>query len=307
MMPELLVCTPPNRRESKPARVYFIIERIESKPVMILIKLGGSVITDKSTPLKFRPGAVSGLAGAVSEIMNDAGEPIIAVHGGGSFGHHYSVIFDMHTRPDAYDPKGVATVKNSMMDLNHRILDIFLEEGALPYCFPPSTFVHGHDPVGDRISEMAQVASLGMCPVTFGDAVWCGSRTAPAIHEGPSGAANPGGNIQQGLSYILSGDRIMTVLAEALRPRLAVFATDVDGLYASPDLEDLIAEADEGAAATSTSKGDVTGGMGRKVQEAAKISASGTNVFFVNGNKPERIISAVTQNTFEGTIFRSRP
>ena len=274
---------------------------------MILIKLGGSVITDKSTPLKFRPEAVSGLAGAISEIMRDTDESIIAVHGGGSFGHHYSVIFDMHTKPDTYDPKGVATVKNSMVDLNRRILDIFLEEGALPYCFPPSTFVHGHDPIQDRISEMTQVANLGMCPVTFGDAMWCGSRTAPAIHECPPGVVNPDENIQQGLSYILSGDRIMTMLAEALRPRLAVFATDVDGLYASPDLEDLIAEADGSTATTSTGRGDVTGGMGRKVQEAAKISAGGTNVFFVNGNKPERIIAAVTQNTFEGTIFRSRP
>lgn len=274
---------------------------------MILIKLGGSVITDKSAPLKFQPEAVSGLAGTISEIMRETDESIIAVHGGGSFGHHYSVIYDMHTKPDTYDPKGVATVKNSMVDLNHRILEIFLEAGAPPYCFPPSTFIHGHDPVRDRISEMAQVARLGMCPVTFGDAMWCGSKTVPAIHECPPGVVNPDESIQQGLSYILSGDRIMTILAEMLRPRLAIFATNVDGLYTSPDSGDLIAEADGGTATTSTGSGDVTGGMGRKVQEAVKISASGTDVFFVNGNKPGRIIGAVTQNTFEGTIFRSRP
>ncbi len=48
---------------------------------------------------------------------------------------------------------------------------------------------------------------------------------------------------------------------------------------------------------------DVTGGMKRKVEEATRISKMGLDVFFVNGNKPERITNAV-KGKFEGTIFR---
>jgi isopentenyl phosphate kinase len=49
---------------------------------------------------------------------------------------------------------------------------------------------------------------------------------------------------------------------------------------------------------------DVTGGMSRKVTEASKISKMGLKVFFVNGNKPDRIVNAVKGKKFEGTLFR---
>ena len=51
---------------------------------------------------------------------------------------------------------------------------------------------------------------------------------------------------------------------------------------------------------------DVTGGMKRKVDEAEKISKMGLNVFFVNGNKPERILNAVKRKKFEGTLFKGK-
>jgi len=49
---------------------------------------------------------------------------------------------------------------------------------------------------------------------------------------------------------------------------------------------------------------DVTGGMSRKISEATKMSRSGLKVFFVNGNKPQRIIDATSGKKFEGTLFR---
>lgn len=269
---------------------------------MILVKLGGSVITDKSVPLSFRREAVSGLAGSISGMMREAGESVIVVHGGGSFGHHYSTIYDMHTKPDTYDMEGVAAVKNSMVKLNGMILGIFLDEGALPHCCPPSVFIHGNCPVPDRMAEMARVADAGMCPVTFGDAIWCGSQDPPTKDGSPT--ADDCHCMNRGMSYILSGDRIMAILSEALRPRMAIFAMDVDGLYTSPDSGSLIPEAGGHAAIISQREGDVTGGMERKVREAAKISKGGVDVFFVNGNKPGRITAAVTQGSFEGTLFR---
>ncbi len=44
--------------------------------------------------------------------------------------------------------------------------------------------------------------------------------------------------------------------------------------------------------------------MNRKVDEAIKISKKDMNVFFVNGNKPERIIDAIKRKKFLGTLFR---
>ena len=49
---------------------------------------------------------------------------------------------------------------------------------------------------------------------------------------------------------------------------------------------------------------DVTGGMTRKIAEATKMSKSGLKVFFVNGNKPQRITYAVSGKKVERTLFR---
>ena len=272
---------------------------------MILLKMGGSVITDKSVPLSFRRDAVVSLAGAVSKVAES--EPVILVHGGGSFGHHYSVIHDMHTEPARYDLKGFCTVRNSMVHLHHLVLDALHDGGVLPYSCPPSILVHSSDvpytepaaPGGmarERVLETYTIASSGLCPVVYGDAMWCGNGT----------------------SHILSGDAIMTMLAKLLDVRLAIFATDVDGLYTGPDLERLIRRADaktayamagsgRGAAPTRSDGGsDVTGGMARKVRAAGDICRMGTDVFFVNGNKPHRI-SDITRSIYDGTLFAAKP
>ena len=96
----------------------------------------------------------------------------------------------------------------------------------------------------------------------------------------------------------------MTMVAKVLRPRLTVFVLNVDGLYSDMKKKKLIYEIKDEHPFFSKPTTDVTGGMKRKVQEASKISKMGMKVFFVNGNKPERIINAVKRNKFEGTLFR---
>ena len=267
---------------------------------MILLKMGGSVITDKSVPLLFRRDAVVALAAAVAEVARS--EPVMLVHGGGSFGHHYSVMYDMHTKPAGYDLRGFAVVRNSMVHLHHLILDALVEGGVVPYSCPPSSVMLPAHALGDahetpdrfeadRIREATLIARSGMSPVTYGDAVWCG----------------------EGTSCILSGDAIMARLAEMLDVRLAIFATDVDGLYTGMDSDRLIRRVDaeladrmaDGISSTRADGGsDVTGGMARKVRAAGRMSGKGTDVLFVNGNKPRRIVDA-SRGVHEGTLFEA--
>ena len=86
---------------------------------MILIKLGGSIITNKDKPLSPRKKTIDNILKEIGKIK----EPVIIVHGGGSYGHYWSVKYDMHTKPAKTSPKGVAIVKNSMVELNKIILD----------------------------------------------------------------------------------------------------------------------------------------------------------------------------------------
>ncbi|HEY7508247.1 MAG TPA: hypothetical protein VH677_03895, partial [Nitrososphaera sp.] len=96
---------------------------------LALVKLGGSVITFKDRPLAANTEAIDG----ISRVLAGLDMPMIVVHGGGSFGHHWSVQYDMHTKPAAYDPHGVAVVHESMVVLNEIIVNSMIKAGANPY------------------------------------------------------------------------------------------------------------------------------------------------------------------------------
>ena len=247
---------------------------------MILVKLGGSIITNKEKPLSVRKKTIENIAKQIKKID----EPIIIVHGGGSFGHFWSVKYDMHTKPAKYDIRGVAVVKNSMVELNKIILDIFLKAKLNPYCLPPTDFMDGNKPIKNKISEIKKISESGLIPITFGDALWYGQKK----------------------SYILSGDKIMTLIAKNIKPRLSIFVLNVDGLYSDFKTKKLISIVKDQKASIDQNKMDVTGGMTRKVEEATAISKLGLKVFFVNGNKPERIVQAVKKSKFEGTLFKGK-
>ncbi len=247
---------------------------------MILIKLGGSIITNKEKPLSPRKKTIENIAKNLKKIN----ESMIIVHGGGSYGHYWSVKYDMHTKPRKYNVKGVSVVKNSMIELNKIILDSFLKNRLNPYCLPPTDFMTGNKPISKKVKEIERIARSGLIPVTFGDALWYG----------------------QNKTYILSGDKIMTYLSKILRPRLSIFVLNEDGLYSDLKTKKLIYELKGERPTIPENTMDVTGGMTRKVEEASKIAKMGISVFFVNGNKPERIVKAVKNNKFEGTLFKGK-
>ena len=247
---------------------------------MILIKLGGSIITNKEKPLSARRKTIDNLAKSLKKIQ----EPIIIVHGGGSYGHYWSVKYDMHTKERKYDLRGVSIVKNSMIELNKIILDSFLKNKLKPYCLPPTDFMTGNKPIPKKVKEIEKISKSGLIPVTYGDALWYG----------------------QNKTFILSGDKIMSHLAKILKPKLCIFALNEDGVYSDLKSKKLIHELKGERPSISENKMDVTGGMTRKIEEASKISKMGMNVFFVNGNKPNRIVKAVKNRKFEGTLFRGK-
>jgi isopentenyl phosphate kinase len=245
---------------------------------MILIKLGGSIITNKDKPLSARKSTID----KITKSLRKLDEPFVVVHGGGSFGHYWSVRYDMHTRPARYSQHGISVIKNSMISLNKIVLDSFLKNRLNPYCLPPTDFMNGNRPIIKKVKEIEKIAKSNLVPITFGDALWYGKKK----------------------SYILSGDRIITILAKMIRPRLSIFVLNVDGVFSDLKTKKLIYEMKGQRLQVSEIPMDVTGGMKRKLKEASEISRLGLDVFFVNGNKPQRIVDAIKRKKFEGTLFR---
>lgn len=245
---------------------------------MILVKLGGSVITNKSKPLSAKKATISRIGRALAKLD----EPVILVHGGGSFGHYWSVKYGMHTKPKVHSARGVATVKGSMVKLNSIVLDGLLSGGLNAYPLPPTALIRSQKVILEAARQTTKIADYGMVPVTYGDAVWVGT----------------------GRTSILSGDRIMSMLAAVMKPRLCIFALNEDGVY-DMSTHKTIPELPAGARPkVGDVKMDVTGGMARKLVESARIVRGGTDVFIANGNAPERIVDAVKRRRYNGTLIR---
>jgi isopentenyl phosphate kinase len=252
---------------------------------LALIKLGGSIITFKDKPLSANTVAID----RVSEALASLDVPTIIVHGGGSFGHYWSVQYDMHTKPAAYDIHGISVVHESMIALNQIIVNSMIRHGLYPYALPPTSFTTGHKPIRSKMRTLYSMAKTGLLPVTFGDIV----------------------HYEASKYSILSGDSLMTLLAKVLRPSHVVFVTNVDGVLRdlrSKELVPLIAS-HKSRNSIEFAKGDaadVTGGMKRKITEAFKIARSGMDVMMVNGQFPERIIAASKGRPTIGTRISGR-
>src|SRR5712691_3048192 len=99
----------------------------------------------------------------------------------------------------------------------------------------------------------------------------------------------------------------MTILANLLMPTKIIFLVNVDGLYKDMKTREIIREISNATYKSiefSKMLTDVTGGMSRKIREAFKIAASGIDVLLVNGLKPQRILDAIGNIDFDGTIIR---
>ena len=121
------------------------------KSRLILIKLGGSVITFKDKPLSANYSAINN----ISKILGRLEIPIIIVHGGGSYGHYWSVKFDMHTKLQTYDPHGISIVHSSMVTLNNIIVGALEQHRLNPYGISPSSLLLNNN------SRPKQIPSTG--------------------------------------------------------------------------------------------------------------------------------------------------
>ena len=246
---------------------------------LALLKLGGSVITYKDRPLSVNTKALE----KISKCLRKVKMPLIIVHGGGSFGHYYSIKYDMHTKPAKYDIHGVSVVKSAMVELNSYIINIMVKNKLNPYSVPPSSLLYRTRSIKTKLNELKELAKSNLIPITYGDVLYYVDRSY----------------------YILSGDVLMTILAKELSPDVVIFALNVDGVYRDMNSKEVVREINtEDQANINNVVGDVTGGMKRKIREAFKITGMNIDVLMVNGLKPNRIVTALNNKKAVGTIVR---
>ena len=262
---------------------------------LVVLKLGGGLITEKSEMCTLKPTVLSELSKVISKLSN-MNYRIIIVHGAGSFGHLKARKWRLNEGfIEGFKPKvideisnqcdAVVSVRNDMLMLNQLVVDSLQSYGISTKSHPPHEWASG---TGSKFSGNISVLEYndGTIPVTFGDVVDCGDES---------------------IFGILSGDDICYRVASEMGARHMIFAMGgAEGLMSSPpnfpDSELIpIWTSDMQFDGEHASNIDVTGGIYLKLDRAKLIAYNVPNVWILDGEKPIRIHDAIVNGNTIGT------
>ncbi|MCY4070012.1 MAG: isopentenyl phosphate kinase [Chloroflexi bacterium] len=260
-----------------------------------LIKLGGSLITDKHKARAFRQDATRMIASQINAVWKaEPGLRLVIGHGSGSFGHYVAKIHQTATGVNsAVQWLGFTKVAEAALALSHLVLLELLEHGLPAMRFQPSSFIKsaGGQIVEMQTSMIAQALESGIVPVVHGDV---------ALDSQLGGT-------------IISTERIFAHLAKSLPVKRIILLGEVDGVL---DAEGRVIPSvtpssfDSIRSVMGRSSGiDVTGGMLQKVEEMVALvdEIPSLEVVIANGRRPNVLTDLMSQDQRTGTRITLRP
>jgi len=216
-----------------------------------VLKLGGSLVTEKETPETVDWASLRTAVSAVADHAETA--QVVLVHGGGSFGHQAASAYGVSASDGTHDAVAVSEIHRSMGDLNDSVLATCHEYGLPAVPVRPLSVAH-RDTDGDLCFPADPVETLlgeGFLPVLHGDVV---------------------GHARSGAT-VLSGDDIVVSLARALDAGSVGLCTTVPGVLDADgavidEIRTFEAVADVLGGSDAT---DVTGGMAGKIRRLLEL------------------------------------
>ena len=260
---------------------------------LILIKLGGSLITDKGKDRTSRPETIDRLAGELKKIHNIFKGKIIVAHGAGSFAHRPAVEYQV--RDGIKGPlqfKGFPIVADRAIELNRIVIKTFLDQKLPAVSFSPESCILANNFKVEEVfcDPIEQALRIGYLPVLYGD----------VIFDKKIGAC------------IYSTEMVLGALAGKIAKKFKVsfvYCTDTDGVYDSEGRtisvisHENIKEVERFI--SDSRKVDVTGGMIHKVKESLVMAKRGFETIIINGNIPNELVQAILKGKHHGTHIRN--
>ncbi len=256
---------------------------------IFILKLGGSLLTDKNKPFSFRDEI---LESCLDQII-ESKKSIILVHGGGSFGHpvakKYQISQGLNTTIKD-QIMGLSKTHEAMIRFNSIIINKLLDKGCPAISIQPSSiFIHDfNEIVLKSVEPIEKLIELGIIPVLYGDIL-----------------------LSKDYSFsILSGDRIISKLCEKLgefKISKVIFAIEEDGIYVKDNGKEKLAlkltlnDLANIKLAQLDQKIDVTGGIKGKLSEIEEIIKLNIPVQIINGKKNNNILKALLNQQIKCT------
>lgn len=260
---------------------------------LLFLKLGGSLITEKSRVATARNDVITRLASELASFR--ASNPDIRIllgHGSGSFGHVPAKKFNTRTGVHTQDEwQGFVEVWQQAAALYRIVIGALLAAGLPAIGFPPSASVSAADGRVNswNLAPILTALDANLLPVVFGDVAFDSVR---------------GGTI-------LSTEDLFVHLATQLKPMRVLLAGDEDGVYANyashaETIPEITLSSNLSNIFEAATVADVTGGMAGKVQAMLNLVQQfpGCQVRIFSGLVPGNIARALSGEPL-GTLIRA--
>lgn len=254
---------------------------------VLLIKFGGSIITDKNNPYTAKVDVIKKLA---KELKKMEGTSIVLAHGSGSFGHTSAKKFG---GKKGYKSKwGIAKVARDAMEINRIVMDILIEEGLPAISLRPMSMMltEGGKLKKDLFEIVEEVLSQGLMPVVYGDVIW-DKKWKSTIYSGET-TLN-----EIGIYLSKKGFKVNKIIQVG----------ETNGVYDNegntiPSINKKNWKKIERFVFKSTNI-DVTGAMKHKIENALSVSSKGIETWITNGIIPNELFNAMHGKNLHGTII----
>jgi len=255
---------------------------------VILVKLGGSIITDKNVPYKPRIEVIRNLAKELKKVTKAS---VVLAHGVGSFAHTSAAKYG---GKKGYTSKwGIAKVARDAMEINRIVMDILVEEGIPAVSLRPmSMMITDAGKLKNNLFEIIEeVINQDLIPVIYGDVLF-DKKWKTTIYSGET-TLN-----EIGIYLMRKGFKVGKIIQVG----------ETNGVYD-----------DKGKTIPSISKGnwrsieqyvfnskraDVTGSMKHKIENALQIAEKGVRTWITNGIIPSQLSRALQGKIIRGTIIQ---
>lgn len=265
-----------------PSETMVDIERLQ------IIKLGGSLITNKQRVTTFRAHRMRRLARELTACK----DPIVLLHGTGSFGKPQARKY--HYEDNGYvsrsQVKVVVEVSDLLNKLRALVVRILLEAGVEAMSITPAALFRTCSGriVKCELELIRELVNRNIAPVISGDLVTDEVCDFSAC----------------------SSDMMGARLAVGLSARRLIFATDVPGVMSynggrpsrlpelsatDPKLQSLLAD----------DAGDVSRGMQGKLEAGFEAARAGVETWVIDGRKPGRLAAALGGDSARATKLLS--
>lgn len=268
---------------------------------VILIKLGGSVITDKAQPYTLRGEVLSRLAREIAQAQASLPDVSFVVgNGAGSFGHVPAKLYETQKGLIRENSKeGVARVRLSVGKLNQFVVEALIDAGINALSLQPAAILQSESGrISDAYFETANhFLDLGFTLVPYGDVIFDKS-------QGVSVAST---------ETILNEMILQWTRLQRFVVKRVIMVSDVDGVYKNIGQRgEIFSEITNEnfpvvqRALTQGPGADVTGGMIHKLESSLRFAESGVQTSIINGLEAGRLQHAILGEQTIGTTILAK-